>query len=287
MGIQWAYRPTNEHYKSGGRMIEILIESRAKGGTFLLNLGPKPNGELPIQQEDRMREIAAWTFINQESIYEVRPWIITNEYNIWFTKAKNESTVYAYLTKIPNWTRGDRKEFVLKSVMATDNTEISVLGQSGELVEYNPSADATARYEQTDEGLSISVVRAQRIYNDHKWPNPIVVKLTNVEPALDPPFVQTVEAKVDGSSADLKGELVKNGDKSQCEVGFRYRPYAGFAENLTGGPWIYSELEKQSKLGTFSVKIEGLEAGVEYEYRSIVRHPKIEIEGEIKRFRAE
>ena len=127
MGIQWAYRPTNEHYKSGGRLIEILIESRAKGGTFLLNVGPKPNGELPIEQEERLRDVAAWNFINQESIYDVRPWIITNEENIWFTKTKDGKTIYAYLTKMPNWTRGDRKEFILNSVKSTGQTKVSVL----------------------------------------------------------------------------------------------------------------------------------------------------------------
>jgi alpha-L-fucosidase len=36
MGTQWQYKPTNEQYKTGGKLIEILIESRAKGGTLLL-----------------------------------------------------------------------------------------------------------------------------------------------------------------------------------------------------------------------------------------------------------
>lgn len=284
MGIQWAYRPTNEHYKSGGRMIEILIESRAKGGTFLLNLGPKPNGELPIEQEDRMREIAAWTFINKESIYEVRPWIITNEDKIWFTKAKNKNTVYAYLTKMPNWPRGERREFILKSVKATDDTKISVLGQSGELVEYNPSADASARFEQKNDGLQISVVRAQRIYNDHRWPNPIVIKIENVEPALDPPFVNTISANPADERILLKGELLKQGDGETLEVGFLYRPYAGFARNLTGEEWQYSHFIEIDGLEKFNIGINDLKPGITYEYRAVVRHPKIEIKGEIKRF---
>jgi len=284
MGIQWAYRPTNEHYKSGGRMVEILIESRAKGGTFLLNLGPKPNGELPIEQEDRMREIAAWTFINQESIYEVRPWIITNEDNIWFTKTKVGNTVYAYLTKLPNWPRGERREFVLKSLKSTKDTKISVLGQSSELVEYNPEADATARFEQKNDGLQISVVRAQRIYNDHRWPNPIVVKIENVEPALDPPFVNTISANPADERILLKGELVKQGDGETLEVGFLYRPYAGFARNLTGEEWQYSHFIEIDGLEKFNIGINDLKPGITYEYRAVVRHPKIEIKGEIKRF---
>ena len=285
MGTQWQFKPTNEDYKSGGRLIEILIESRAKGGTFLLNVGPRPNGMLPIEQEDRLREIAAWSFVNQEAIHDVRPWVASNEDDIWLSKGKDVKTVYAYLTRLPNWPRGERRSFTLKSIKSTSETKISVLGQSGELVEYNPSADAEARHKQTDEGLEISVVRAQRIYNNHKWPNPIVVKLENVEPALDPPFVNTVSAMEAGERMVLKGELVKMGDEQELQVGFLYRPYAGFAENLTGGEWTYSHFISMDTLELFNIGVNDLQPGIEYEYRAVVRHPKIEIKGDIKRFR--
>jgi len=284
MGTQWQFKPTNEEYKSGGRLIEILIESRAKGGTLLLNVGPRPNGQLPLEQEDRLREVAAWIFINQEAVYNVRPWIVSNEEDIWFSKAKNSNTVYAYLTKMPDWPRGERREFTLKSIKSTSDTKISVLGQSGELVEYNPEADATARYEQKENGLHISIVRAQRIYNNHKWPNPIVVKVENVETALDPPFLNTMSATPVGTRMMLKGELVKMGDSKNLEVGFLYRPYAGFAENLAGGEWTYSEFIEINDLEKFNMGINDLVAGQTYEYRAVVRHPKIEIKGEIKRF---
>ena len=286
IGTQWQFKPTNDDYKSGGRLIEILIESRAKGGTFLLNIGPHPNGHLPAEQDNRLREVAAWMFVNQESIYDVRPWIITNEKDIWFTKSKDSKDLYVLLTRIPGWRRGDRKTFTLKSVKATAETTISVLGQSSELVEYMPDVDASARFEQKKEGLEISVVRAHRIYNNHKWPNPIVVKLENVEPALDPPFVQTQDAEAGKEKATLSGELVKTGNEESFEVGFLYRPYAGFAENLTGGEWKYSKFVKLNSMDKYSVEISELESGLEYEYRAVVRHPKIEIPGAIKRFTA-
>ena len=285
MGTQWQFKPTNENYKSGGRLIEILIESRAKGGTLLLNVGPRPNGQIPLEQEDRLREVAAWTFINQEAVHDVRPWIVSNEEDIWFSKSKSGNTIYAYLTRMPDWPRGERREFTLKSVRATAETKISVLGQSGEVVEYNPDAAATARYDQKEDGLQISVVRAQRIYNDHKWPNPIVVKLENVQPALDPPFVNTIGASPAGQRMVFKGALVKNGGGEKLEVGFMYRPYAGFAENLTGGGWSYTHFIDMTSLDVFNIGVNDLTAGQEYEYRAVARHPKIEIKGEIKRFR--
>jgi alpha-L-fucosidase len=110
MGTQWAYKPTNEEYKTGARLIELLIETRAKGGNLLLNVGPKPDGELPEQQEENLREMAAWNFINGESVEKVNPWILPNEGDIWYTWKPREKTLYAFLTKIPDWEKGTRKE---------------------------------------------------------------------------------------------------------------------------------------------------------------------------------
>jgi alpha-L-fucosidase len=55
-----------------------------------------------------------------------------------------------------------------------------VVGQNDRVVEYQPKIDPKPTAQQTDQGLKISVVRAQRIYNNHQWPNPIVVKLEGV-----------------------------------------------------------------------------------------------------------
>lgn len=283
MGTQWQYKPTNDDYKSASRLIEILIESRAKGGTLLLNVGPKPNGELPIEQEERLREVAAWHFINQEAVHDVRPWIITREQDIWFTRSKDSSTVYAYLTNRPDWPRGERRDFIIRSVQATGQTQVSVLGQSGEVVEYQPGVDGQTYFEQQDDGLHVSCVRAQRIYNNHKWHNPIVLKLENVRPALEPPAVQTLSAQRTTDGIVMKGEVMDTGDAGTVEVGFVYRPYAGFTEALSAQPWQETEFKSLSDTGAFQVNVSRLEAGQEYEYQAVLRHPKIEVQGDIQR----
>jgi alpha-L-fucosidase len=181
LGTQWQFKPTNEDYKSGTQLIEMLIEIRAKGGNFLLNVGPQPDGVIPFEQERRMRELALWLFVNREAIYEIRPWRVIREGNIWFTKAKDTDTVYAFLTKLPDWRKGERKEFTLKSVRATPQSKVSVLGQSGRVLEYNTKVIPETRWNQDEEGLHISVMRAQRIYNNTRWPNPIVLKITNAQ----------------------------------------------------------------------------------------------------------
>jgi alpha-L-fucosidase len=183
LGTQWHFKPTNEEYKSGTQLIEMLIEIRAKGGNFLLNVGPQPDGGIPFEQERRIRELALWMFVNRDAVHAICPWHVIREGDIWFTKAKDAETVYAFLTKVPDWRRGARKEFVLKSVRATEKTKVDVLGQTGRVVEYNPKADGMARFEQKDDGLHVSVVRAQRLYNNQRWPNPLVVRITHAKAA--------------------------------------------------------------------------------------------------------
>ena len=207
MGTQWQYKPTNDDLKPAGRLIEILVETRAKGGNLLLDIGPNPDGYIADPEETRLREMAAWHFINHEAVEKTRPWIVTHEENIWFTASKDHKTVYAVITGIPAWTRGDRKEFVLGSVKATPQTKISVLGQNDLVSEYENEKDVHSGFNQKEDGLHISVVRAQRIYNNNKWPDPITVKLENVVPALDPPVVETVKADVSENKVTLKGLL--------------------------------------------------------------------------------
>jgi alpha-L-fucosidase len=182
LGTQWQFKPSNEEYKSGTQLIEMLIEIRAKGGNFLLNVGPQPDGIIPFEQDRRIREMALWLFINREAIYEIRPWHVIREGDIWFTKDKNSDTVYAILTRRPDWKKGQRREITLKSVRATSETVVSVLGQSGRVLEYSPNVIPETRWSQKDDGLHVSVVRAQRIYNNTRWPNPIVLKITHAKP---------------------------------------------------------------------------------------------------------
>lgn len=162
----------------------MLIETRAKGGNLLLNVGPEPSGIISFEQERSFRELALWMFINDEAIHNVRPCPIVGEGKIWYTRSKDGKAVYVFLTEFSGknrWKRGERKEVVLKHWRATAQTRISVVGQNDKVLEYAPDADPQSRFRQTNAGLEISVMRAQRIYNNRAWPNTVVVKLENVE----------------------------------------------------------------------------------------------------------
>ncbi|SMP38858.1 alpha-L-fucosidase [Neorhodopirellula lusitana] len=184
LGSQWQFKPTNEDYKTGGKLIKMLIENRAKGGNLLINVGPEPSGVIPFEQERIFRELGLWMFINGEAIHNIRPCVIVGEENVYYTQSKDGTAVYVFLNEFTDknrWRKGTRKGILLKELQSTPHTTISVLGQNDRVLEYNKGADVKSRFEQKDGGLEISVMRAQRIYNNQSWPNTVVVKLENVQ----------------------------------------------------------------------------------------------------------
>jgi alpha-L-fucosidase len=285
MGTQWQYKPTNDVYKSGGYLISLLIETRAKGGNLLLNVGPKPDGELPIEQEERLREVALWMFINGESIYNARPWVITNEGEYWFTKRKGEDTLYVIAKLKERWKYGEWKEITLRSVKAAENTVASVLGQNDQVLEYQPGVVPKTTWKQDSGGLRIRAMHAQRIYNDRKWPNPVVLKLTNVKPALKPPQARTIGGKwnVSAGTAVLEGEVAATGDAQAVQAGFDYRDTTGMDLTERMGPWTSAPMVKRTSTGRYTVEVKGLQPGRTYEFRAVVRHPLLDVYGEEKR----
>jgi alpha-L-fucosidase len=180
MGTDWQYKPTNDPHKSGTEIINMLIEIRAKGGNLLLNIGPKPDGEIQIEQEALLREVALWNFVNQEGIHNIRPWQIIKEGNIWFTKAKDANTVYAFIQSGKEWPYGTRKEFLVKTIEGIPETKVSILGYASELLEYKEGFDAKIYFQTTKMGLLISAVNGHRLYTNNQWPNPVVLKIENV-----------------------------------------------------------------------------------------------------------
>ena len=285
MGTAWQYQPQNELYKTGGQVIDILVETRAKGGNLLLNIGPKPNGELPIEQEERLREVALWMQVNQECIYNVRPWVITNEQNIWYTKAKNEDTLYAVVKQQPRWVRGQWRDFVLKSVQATPQSVVSVLGQNGRVLEYRPEVNPQPTLKQESDGLHVHAMFTQRLQDNSKWPNPIVLKITNVKPAFTPPKLETKSGRFDAATkaASLTGTLEDLGKMSSLEVGFEYRSIVGLDASDRSIPWQQGPSTTLGAAGDFTLKISGLNPEGVYEYRAYVKHPLLTIYGADKR----
>lgn len=90
----WGWNPKPK-YKSARWVINTLAEITAKGGCFLLNVGPNREGEIEEEVVKRLREVGSWLSTNGSAIYATR---ITPNYhsgNVWFTANKDGKTLYA------------------------------------------------------------------------------------------------------------------------------------------------------------------------------------------------
>jgi len=80
MNHTWGYKSYDDDWKSTEELLHTLIDIASKGGNFLLNVGPKPDGTIPQASIDRLAEIGRWMDVNSESIYGTeaspfrRPW---------------------------------------------------------------------------------------------------------------------------------------------------------------------------------------------------------------------
>jgi alpha-L-fucosidase len=101
----WAYNKNDHNYKSTTQLIRTLVDVASKGGNFLLNVGPTPEGTIQPEFQDRLRGIGKWMRVNGESIYGTTYGPL-QDLSFGRTTAKG-STVYL---QVFDWPRGGRLE---------------------------------------------------------------------------------------------------------------------------------------------------------------------------------
>ena len=282
LGTAWEYQPSDEHYKSVEELLHILVQTRARGGNLLLNVGLKADGSLPAEQEDHIRTLGSWMFINGDAIYGTRPWVVTNEGDVWFTRSKDRHTLYAIAEGESNtskWKRGTAREFVLKTVHATAKTTVGVLGQNDKLVEYRPNIDPKSTFHQEADGLHVRVVRAQRLRDSDQWPYPSVITLTDVEEAFTPPVVHTLPATRAGNAVTLHGNWQGDAAVPGSRFSFDYRIITGEDTQSRLHAWAHLPAQDAAKPGEYTAQFQP-EPGERYEVRAVLVHPLLTIYGD-------
>ena len=93
MGDSWSY-VENDNYKSTRQLIHTLIDIVAKGGNYLLNVGPDADGQLPEVALQRMKEIGEWLNKNGYAIYGTRPLYPYANGNVRYTQSKDGKHKY-------------------------------------------------------------------------------------------------------------------------------------------------------------------------------------------------
>src|SRR5574344_1541605 len=69
MNGMWGYKVADLNYKSVKDLVQLLVRAAGKGSNLLLNIGPRPNGELPDLALDRLKGMGQWLKQNGETIY--------------------------------------------------------------------------------------------------------------------------------------------------------------------------------------------------------------------------
>lgn len=129
MNDTWGYKKNDDNWKSVEVLVKNLIDVSAKGGNYLLNVGPTSEGLIPEPSIERLQEIGAWMDINSEAIYTTEK--LEHNYkqdeNIRFTRKKDEPTYYGILLEAP----GSTVNF--KYLKPQESSEIYLLGYDAPL----------------------------------------------------------------------------------------------------------------------------------------------------------
>ena len=159
LGDTFSYDPAAEHYKGTEWVLKNIVDTAAKGGNFMVGIGPDGNGKFHPTVIQQLHEVGKWLKQNGEGIYASRP----RAGDLWkegetirYTRSKDHRTVYAFCYGWPG------EELVLKTVKPTKGSKIHRLG-SKEALSWAYDGDKGVRIKMEAEkgetvyGLSIQV----------------------------------------------------------------------------------------------------------------------------------
>ncbi|MDP4624480.1 MAG: alpha-L-fucosidase [Akkermansiaceae bacterium] len=158
----WGY-VTNHKYKPVNVMVDDLIDIVSKNGVMLLNIGPKPDGTIPDEEQAMLREIGTWLETNGEGIYSSRPWKTFGEGSTTNAEgAHQEHKQKGYTTEDIRFTTRDNAVYAF--LMEWPEKSITIkslaLGNPNEkraVVSVDLLGGSALDFKQTDTGLVVTL----------------------------------------------------------------------------------------------------------------------------------
>lgn len=152
MSNSWSHTPRAK-YKETVELVRLLIDVVSKGGNFLLNIGPSPEGEFDSLAYDRLNGLSRWIKINGESIYSTRTNGIFNDGpRVRYTQSKDGLIKYVFLFDFPD------DSVVLKNLTVSKSTKVSMLGTNQIL-----------KWKQSQDQMVIEVPASLKQASEHVW----------------------------------------------------------------------------------------------------------------------
>ncbi len=181
----WGFHATDSEWKSTTSLLKALINNVSLNGNLMLNIGPRANGDVPHEIEQRLLEMGKWLEVNGESVYGARAFDLPKNQHDWgkITCRKTETGTTVYL-HVFNWplnnelyltgikTKPGKIYFLadkLKSPLKFDHSEVLTTIQLAEIhpdpfvsvivIEYNrePEVESGLAGKTSDEGISLSL----------------------------------------------------------------------------------------------------------------------------------
>lgn len=128
MNHTWAWHSRDFNWKSSGQMLRYLVSNASKGGNYLLNVGPKPDGTLPLPAVRRLREMGAWMLTHGEAVYASHPvdGIETGKGVVLTQKHSNDRRIlYVHIME-------EQADNIIKLAIAVDKVQRCQLLETGE-----------------------------------------------------------------------------------------------------------------------------------------------------------
>jgi alpha-L-fucosidase len=122
MNDTWGFKTNDHNWKSSELLIHNLIDIAAKGGNYLLNIGPKADGTIPPESVERLGEMGKWLKTNGEAIYSTNPRKEYKEHDfVRFTMSKDGKYTYIIVMK-------PEKQLKITTVGVKNSSKVMMLG---------------------------------------------------------------------------------------------------------------------------------------------------------------
>ncbi len=79
----WGFHALESQWKSTTTLLQSLIGNVSLNGNMMLNIGPRANGEVPYEIEQRLLAMGEWLSVNGESIYGSQAFDLASDQHDW------------------------------------------------------------------------------------------------------------------------------------------------------------------------------------------------------------
>ena len=95
MNKVWGYDITDKKYKSSEYIIQHIIKAAGNNANYVINIGPRPDGKLPVEAVERLKAIGDWMGRYGETIYGTRGGIVRP--HDWGVTTQKGNTLYVHI----------------------------------------------------------------------------------------------------------------------------------------------------------------------------------------------